>query len=77
MNKRCEYGLLGWIEHPYESKRTLTDMQNEMKKLNADIVALDNMEIDFKIKTYAIDELFEKKRVLLSEMHSEIDRMYG
>ena len=70
--------LCGYFEcrHGEEPRRTLADMQEEMKKLNADIRALANINVCEPIKIAAQADLMEQKARLLAEMHEELNRMY-
>lgn len=62
---------------PCEKHKTLDDLQKDMKKLNRDIDALKEMDLDCTTMYKAIDELKAKKTEVLKQMHEELDRMYA
>ena len=70
--------LCGYLEcwKAEKPRRTFADMQEEMKKLKADIRALANMNVCEPIKIAARADLMEQKARLLAEMHEELNRMY-
>ena len=61
----------------YERTKSFEDLQKDMEKLNKDIEALRAMDLDCTIMHSAIDELKEKKKEVLKQMHETIDKQYA
>lgn len=76
MNDRyCARGL--FICRPCEREKTFEDLQKEMEKLNKDIEALKEMDLDYTTMYKAIDELKAKKAEVRKQMHEMIDKEYA
>ena len=71
------YGCRMFVCRPCEKQKTFEDLQKEIEKLNNDINALKEMDLDIATMYTAIEELKAKKADVRKQMHEMIDKQYA